>query len=280
MSDERLALPAAATLAQAVAINAPAPPLAPMDLPERPKVLRPAVVTTTGDHAPGPDWSVALDDVAIPIPESAPSWAHDSGHGTFTGREDADFVWHSRPDMTFKRRRKRAAGTSPRAGQQLRAVLFTGALLTTFALGWIGGATWHRMFEQVTIASPVKQKLSTRLDARNTSEPGRGAGATTPSIRKLSSSPASRPERVAAVAVPSETKDLPHLVPVPETRPTTIEGWSVREVTGSTAVLEGPDGIWRVARGDIVPGVGRVDSIVRWGNYWLVATTRGLIATE
>jgi hypothetical protein len=51
--------------------------------------------------------------------------------------------------------------------------------------------------------------------------------------------------------------------PVPETRPTTIEGWMLREVTNGTAVLEGPNGIWTVKRGDTVPGVGRVESIVR-----------------
>jgi len=32
-------------------------------------------------------------------------------------------------------------------------------------------------------------------------------------------------------------------------------------------------------RGDTVPGVGRIDSIVRWGNRWIVATASGLIAT-
>ncbi|HEY7665528.1 MAG TPA: hypothetical protein VH934_20620 [Xanthobacteraceae bacterium] len=66
---------------------------------------------------------------------------------------------------------------------------------------------------------------------------------------------------------------------MPETRPTTIEGWTVREVSGATVVLQGPDGTWRAARGDTVPGLGRVDSIVRWGNRWIVATTRGLIST-
>jgi hypothetical protein len=71
----------------------------------------------------------------------------------------------------------------------------------------------------------------------------------------------------------------PRPVPVPETRPTTIEGWTVREVVGGTVVLEGPDGVWRASRGETVPGVGRVDSIVRWGNRWIVATSRGLIST-
>jgi hypothetical protein len=71
----------------------------------------------------------------------------------------------------------------------------------------------------------------------------------------------------------------PKLSPVPETRPTTIPGWMLREVVNDTAVLQGPNGVWRVTRGDTVPGVGRVDSIVRWGNRWIVASSRGLIST-
>jgi len=43
-------------------------------------------------------------------------------------------------------------------------------------------------------------------------------------------------------------------------------GWVVRDVVGGTAVLEGPDGVWKTTRGDTVPGVGRVDFIVRWGS--------------
>jgi len=66
---------------------------------------------------------------------------------------------------------------------------------------------------------------------------------------------------------------------VPETRPTTIEGWMIREVINGTAVLEGPNGIWRVKRGDTVPSVGQVQSIVLWGKRWIVATSSGLIST-
>jgi hypothetical protein len=67
---------------------------------------------------------------------------------------------------------------------------------------------------------------------------------------------------------------------VPESRPTTIEGWTIREVSGGTAVLVGPTGVWNATRGDTVPGVGKIDSIVRWGNRWIVATSRGLISTR
>src|SRR5262249_16515242 len=69
------------------------------------------------------------------------------------------------------------------------------------------------------------------------------------------------------------------LTPWPDTKPTTIAGWTLREVANGTAVVEGPNGIWRVTRGGTVPGVGRVESIVRWGNRWLVATSSGLIST-
>ena len=39
----------------------------------------------------------------------------------------------------------------------------------------------------------------------------------------------------------------------------------LREVINGTAVLEGPNGIWRVKRGDTVPGVGRVESYCPMG---------------
>jgi hypothetical protein len=68
-------------------------------------------------------------------------------------------------------------------------------------------------------------------------------------------------------------------IPVPETRLATIEGWMLREVTNGKAVLEGPNGIWTAKRGDTVPGVGRVESIVLWGARWIVATSSGLLST-
>jgi len=86
----------------------------------------------------------------------------------------------------------------------------------------------------------------------------------------------------AAPTTSSIAKDLQtrvKLTATPETRPTTIDGWTLREVANGTAVLEGPDGIRTVARGDMIPGVGRVESIFRWGSRPIVATSRGLIST-
>ncbi len=69
-------------------------------------------------------------------------------------------------------------------------------------------------------------------------------------------------------------------VAIPETRPATIKGWIVRKVIGGTAVLEGPNGIRNVTRGDKVSGLGKIKDILRWGNWWIVATERGLISTQ
>jgi hypothetical protein len=80
-------------------------------------------------------------------------------------------------------------------------------------------------------------------------------------------------------SIPMQERANPRPAAVPETRPTTIEGWTIREVGGGTVVLQGPSGVWRVTQGDTVPGVGRIESIVRWGSRWIVATTRGLIST-
>lgn len=69
------------------------------------------------------------------------------------------------------------------------------------------------------------------------------------------------------------------LTPVPETRPTTIAGWVLRDVVNGTAVLEGPDGLRTVKRGDMVPGIGQIVDIFGWGNRLIVATSTGLIST-
>ena len=91
--------------------------------------------------------------------------------------------------------------------------------------------------------------------------------------------PARNEQENKEARLPPAPQPQARLAPVPETPPTTIPGWIVREVDNGMAVVQGPNGIWRVARGDVLPGAGRVDSIVRWGNRWIVATSRGLIST-
>jgi hypothetical protein len=159
-----------------------------------------------------------------------------------------------------------------------------------FGLGWAGGANWYRfsnidaasnaVTQKVTYLRPISDaetKSAAKIDGlvRKTMSTTGSLGAhpiatssRTTSVVQANTDPP------AALVPPRET-----MVAVPETRPTTIEGWTVREVRGGTAILEGPNGVWTAARGDTVPGVGRIDSIVRWGSRWIVATANGLIAT-
>src|SRR5215204_5316068 len=65
---------------------------------------------------------------------------------------------------------------------------------------------------------------------------------------------------------PNETKKIPN--------------WVVREVLNGKAILQGPAGIIGVSTGDLVPGVGRVQSIARQGGRWTVATNKGVISAR
>lgn len=170
------------------------------------------------------------------------------------------------------------------------ALLAATALAASFVLGWTGGANWHDFAAPAPV--PVAQKeapvphVAEAPPSRKGESPRRIASNADPvvtgSIPKSVANP--RPQVLGAAPTTLNAQAMalgpkqPAAAP-PETRPSTIPGWSVVEVRDGTAVLEGPEGVKMAARGDVVPGLGRVDSIVRWGNRWIVATASGLVAT-
>jgi hypothetical protein len=156
----------------------------------------------------------------------------------------------------------------PGGDRKRMVVLVAGALLVGLGLGWLC-ATSTAVFD---ISQTETPRRLPEIKPAGKSDGGR---------RTSSVSPAEAPLAKAVSSVGTSANTAPaarELVAVPETRPTTIAGWTVLEVRGGTVVLEGPDGVRTAARGDIVPGIGRIDSIVRWGNRWIVATASGLIA--
>jgi hypothetical protein len=178
----------------------------------------------------------------------------------------------------------------------LQLAVLSGALVVGLCLGWIGGSMSARFFAPAPIATPVQQAEASgcpregcaalKADREPTAGPTKIAGPRARIVnRELAhgTQQASAANRDVATTNSISTQERARIAPrfaaVPETRPTTIEGWSIREVVGGTAVLQGPTGVFRAAQGDTVPGVGRVDSIVRWGSRWIVATSRGLIST-
>jgi len=176
--------------------------------------------------------------------------------------------------------------TAPALALWVQCALLVGALAVGLCLGWIGGSVSSRFF--AAAPAPVQQadasacaREGTCAAAKADREAAKIAGPRA-RIAARGAQQASANRDVAttsSIAAPERGKIAPRLMPFPETRPTTIEGWAIREVTGSTVVLQGPGGVWRANQGDSVPGVGRIDSIVRWGSRWIVATTRGLIST-
>jgi hypothetical protein len=137
----------------------------------------------------------------------------------------------------------------------------------------IRGATIPEADRQVTAEAPDRSKSSPSSSASSRAKPGFASSG--PSASEHSKVAQQHATSIRAEDLQVQTKPTP----MPETRPETIEGWTLREVVNGTAILEGPTGIWRATRGDTVPGVGRVDSVIFWGNRWIVATTGGLIST-
>jgi hypothetical protein len=163
-----------------------------------------------------------------------------------------------------------------------RTIFLVGcALVAGVGLGWACGANIATFNPSAQTETPSRRvpeiKSSGKSDgARRTASASNlqtpKAEAASPGGPRFAGDPAT----TQAITPPIAREPM---VPVAETKPTTIEGWTVLDVRGGTAVLEGPDGIRTAARGDTVPGIGRIDSIVRWGNRWIVATANGLIAT-
>ncbi|WP_156927874.1 hypothetical protein [Bradyrhizobium sp. Tv2a-2] len=199
-----------------------------------------------------------------------------------------------------------------RASVTRRSLSIGGALVVAFGLGWACATIYNSNPDASSILLDQKVDLSpgrldVEKDVRRNHRIANAAVLSNPAPAesnkpKLSASAAST-RSAAAAPVHAEPQSIPTqgmqksspsrapsasgdsdpplpLSPVPETKPTTIAGWSVREVYGEKVVLAGPDHAWTVKTGDTVPGVGRIDTIVRWGNRWIVSTTAGLISTE
>lgn len=63
-------------------------------------------------------------------------------------------------------------------------------------------------------------------------------------------------------------------------RPRVIEGWALRRVSRGVAIIQGHEGAIEVAAGDIVPGIGRIESIRRLDGRWVVLTHAGMITSQ
>jgi hypothetical protein len=182
----------------------------------------------------------------------------------------------------------------------LLALLSATALVASFGLGWVSGQVWPEVQTALGFAAAPQKEVSSPRVARtvpsvrqgSTPKPNLAATLQSPSSANANygSTIAAAVARVAGDTTgtvspvgqsisPAPAAALGPLAPAPETKPTTIPGWIVTDVRDGTAVLDGPDGPRMARRGDSISGIGRIESIVRWGNRWVVATSNGLIAS-
>jgi hypothetical protein len=167
------------------------------------------------------------------------------------------------------------------SSERKRTIAMVGcALVAGLGLGWACGANVATFNSITQTETPSRRTPEIKSSGRNdgTRKTASTSGLQTPKAEAASPGGARfsvDPASTQATTLPIAREPT---VPVAETKPTTIEGWTVLDVRGGMAVLEGPDGVRTAARGDTVPGIGRIDSIVRWGNRWIVATANGLIA--
>jgi hypothetical protein len=190
---------------------------------------------------------------------------------------------------------------SDSSNHQFYFALAVGALVTGVAVGCLG-LTTHHISASNPAAIEQKQVIAERptpdegtIPTSHSPDPVPVVASREPEpntspapIREPRLSTKTPPSKTSHDRAPSEitTATNPQrgktvAAPVPETKPRTVEGWMIRDVIGgNTVVLQGPGGVWRATQGDTVPGVGKVDSIVRWGSRWIVSTSRGLISTQ
>jgi hypothetical protein len=126
-------------------------------------------------------------------------------------------------------------------------------------------------------------RLGERLDQVEHQLANVSATKTAPSVAQQNTSsarPAVPVQRLAPGAAAKISLGPPSTESNADRRQNAIEGWTIQGIYGGTATLAGPNGIRRVSPGDMVPGVGRVDSIVRRGSRWVVITSGGMITTD
>jgi hypothetical protein len=89
-------------------------------------------------------------------------------------------------------------------------------------------------------------------------------------------------------SVPTGPATAPAAVPAPPAAasaaaspPAPIPGWAVRDVYRGVALIQSPRfGLIEVEPGDVIPGIGRIESIRKQDGHWVVATSRGIIASR
>jgi TolA-binding protein len=127
-------------------------------------------------------------------------------------------------------------------------------------------------------------KLAERLDRieRAQAEPAARLAHLAEAIDRLEKKGPAASATSAAPAAPETTGTIASNPPAPpvEAKPpeNVLRDWIVQDVRGNRALIQNRLGaLFDVANGSILPGLGKVETIKRQDNHWIVVTAHGLI---
>lgn len=163
----------------------------------------------------------------------------------------------------------------------LREALDRGRNETAAALSQLSAHDASAALAQVSVQvgrlEDAMREIGARLDAAE--QRASLAPATTGSIapRQAASTPP-QPDTSTTVQQksPPEARSADTRTSQASDRPV-LNGWLVHDVRRGVALVEGPAGLMEVAKGQSVPGLGKVEAIERRGRGWIVLTSRGLL---
>jgi hypothetical protein len=131
------------------------------------------------------------------------------------------------------------------------------------------GAQYTRLVERLDRADRAAQSVAAKTDAALPKE-------TTGSITKPSATATPLPP----APVPSPAAAPGTITPSAPAPGTFVLGWAVRDVYRGVAMLQSRmGGMVEVEPGDVLPGLGRIESIRRQDGRWVVMTSKGMITS-
>ncbi|HEY7298414.1 MAG TPA: hypothetical protein VH684_10800 [Xanthobacteraceae bacterium] len=135
-------------------------------------------------------------------------------------------------------------------------------------------------------------KMTERFDRieRAQAEPAARIGKAVDALERLQRRADNGVSKETTGSVPTGPATAPAAVPAPPAAasaaasppaPAPIPGWAVRDVYRGVALIQSPRfGLIEVEAGDVIPGIGRVEAIRKQDGHWVVATSRGIIASR
>jgi hypothetical protein len=141
----------------------------------------------------------------------------------------------------------------------------------------VANAQFAKLGERVDRAEKAQSEPASRLAkmAETLDRIDRRAAVSTAAAAPAT--PPAAPVQVASAA-PETTGSIPQEAKLAAPKPSTVEGWVLREVVDGFALIEGFNGrLFEVGPGSNIPGVGRVEAIRRQEGQWVVFTPKGII---